>query len=136
MRKRLFIVGIRADLKISCKINDILDFDEYKTTQTLSDFMDKNFEKNVAYTIRCGGRQSPINDKHNWDGYMVDGIEYRLTIEDCLKLQGYDNSFVLMGSKKEQWNQVGNTIPTIFTELICKNINKYSNILSISFDTL
>jgi DNA (cytosine-5)-methyltransferase 1 len=125
MRKRLFIIGIRCDLDIKNQINNILDFEKYKKNISLSTFLGKNFEKEVAYTIRCGGKNSPIYDKHNWDGYIVDGQEYRLTIDDCLKLQGFDNSFKLKGTIKEQWKQLGNTIPTIFTEIIGNNINQF-----------
>ena len=91
--------------------------------------MKKKFEKKTAYTIRCGGKNSPINDKHNWDGYIVDGNEYRLTIEDCLKLQGFNANFVLNGTNKEKWKQLGNTIPTNFTKIIGKQINKYISLL-------
>jgi len=125
MRKRLIIVGIRNDDVNVKHIDKLLDFDEYKKETTLAEFLCKNFEKKTAYTIRCGGKNSPINDKHNWDGYIVDGKEYRLTKEDCLKLQGFDKDFKLCGNNKDQWKQLGNTIPTIFTEIIGLNINKY-----------
>jgi DNA (cytosine-5)-methyltransferase 1 len=124
MRKRLFIIGIRNDKNIK-NINNLLNLDEYKKESTLTDFFGKNFEKKTAYTIRCGGKNSPINDKHNWDGYIIDGKEYRLTKEDCLKLQGFNIEFKLCGNNKDQWKQLGNTIPTIFTEIIGLNINKY-----------
>jgi DNA (cytosine-5)-methyltransferase 1 len=127
MRKRLFIIGIKTDLELKNKINNILDFKEYEKQVSLSSYLGKNFEKDIAYTIRCGGKNSPINDKHNWDGYIVDGKEYRLTIEDCLKLQGFNSSFKLKGNIREQWKQLGNTIPTIFTEIIGRNINKFYN---------
>lgn len=125
MRKRLFIIAIRSDCILSTYIETIVNFDEYKKEVSLSNFLGKNFEKKTAYTIRCGGKKSPINDKHNWDGYIVDGREYRLTLDDCLKLQGFDVSFELKGPDKDKWKQLGNTIPTIFTEIIGKNINKY-----------
>ena len=125
MRKRLIIVALRNNAEIVNHINKILDFEEYKRDSTLSELLDKNFEKRIAYTIRCGGKNSPINDKHNWDGYIVDGKEYRLSKDDCLKLQGFDINFKLCGSNKDQWKQLGNTIPTIFTEMIGMNINKY-----------
>jgi len=125
MRKRLFIIGIRNDLELKNKMNDILDFKEYEKIVSLSAYLEKNFEKDIAYTIRCGGKNSPINDKHNWDGYIVDGREYRLTIQDCLKLQGFDHLFKLKGNVREQWKQLGNTIPTIFTKIIGTNINKF-----------
>ena len=127
MRKRLFIIGIRNDLELKNKIKHILDFKEYEKQVLLSTYLGKQFEKDIAYTIRCGGKKSPINDKHNWDGYIVDGKEYRLTIADCLKLQGFNNSFKLKGNVREQWKQLGNTIPTIFTEIIATNINKFYN---------
>jgi DNA (cytosine-5)-methyltransferase 1 len=117
-RKRLFIVGIRNDLKI----NNILKFKKIGT-KTLSEFFGKEFNKKIAYTIRCGGKKSPINDKHNWDGYVVDGKEYRLSIQDCLKLQGFEN-FELCGSKTEQFKLVGNTIPTNFTKLIAERLKE------------
>lgn len=129
MRKRLFIICIRNDLEIKSVIDEILNFDEYKKDITLSTFFNKNFKKDLAYTIRCGGKKSPINDRHNWDGYIVDDTEYRLTIEDCLKLQGFDNSFKLKGSNNEKWKQLGNTIPTIFTTIIGKNINKFIHLI-------
>ena len=92
---------------------------------TLSEFFGKNFEKDIAYTIRCGGKNSPIGDKHNWDGYIVDDEEYRLTKDDCKRLQGFDVDFKLCGNNKDQWKQLGNTIPTIFTEMIGSNLRKY-----------
>lgn len=125
MRKRLFIIGINKSSNIIKNIDKLFNLDEYKKDKTLTDFFNKKFEKKYAYTIRCGGRNSSINDKHNWDGYIVNDIEYRLTIKDCLKLQGFDENFKLYGNNKEQWKQLGNTIPTIFTEILASNINKY-----------
>ena len=125
MRKRLFIIGIKNNTDLVKNVDKILELDDYKKNITLSEFFDKKFKKDTAYTIRCGGRHSPINDRHNWDGYMVDGKEYRLTIDDCLKLQGFEPDFKLAGSNKEKWKQLGNTIPTVFTKIIGAQINKY-----------
>ena len=125
MRKRLIIVGVRNDTELIKHIDKLLDLDEYKKETTLTELLGKNFEKKTAYTIRCGGKNSPINDKHNWDGYIVDGKEYRLTKEDCLKIQGFSSEFKLCGNNKDQWKQLGNTIPTIFTEIIGLNLKKY-----------
>jgi len=127
MRKRLIILGVRTDIPLVKHLDQLLELDAYKQERTLSDLLGKNFEKTVAYTIRCGGRHSPIDDKHNWDGYRVDGKEYRLTKEDCLKIQGFPEEFTLCGTNAEQWRQLGNTIPTRFTEIIGKNIQKYLN---------
>jgi DNA (cytosine-5)-methyltransferase 1 len=125
MRKRLIILGVKNDTGLVKHIDKLLDFEEYKQEKTLSELLGKKFEKDIAYTIRCGGRNSPINDKHNWDGYIVDGKEYRLTKDDCLKIQGFNADFKLCGTSNEQWRQLGNTIPTRFTEIIGLNLNKY-----------
>jgi len=122
MRKRLIMVGVRTDMVKH--LDKLLDFEEYKQEKTLSELLGKPFDKKVAYTIRCGGRNSPIDDKHNWDGYLVNGEEYRLTKEDCLKIQGFED-FTLCGTNPEQWKQLGNTIPTRFTEIIGLNLKKY-----------
>jgi DNA (cytosine-5)-methyltransferase 1 len=117
MRKRILIVGVRNGNPAN-----ILDFGRFKCDVNLSEYLKKPFQKKTAYTIRCGGRRSPFESKHNWDGYIVDGKEYRLTLEDALKLQGFPDTFILQGSDTEKWRQLGNTIPTIFTKMIAENI--------------
>lgn len=124
MRKRLFIVGFK-----NIEVNDLDNFfelSEYEKNTTLTDYLGKNFKKDVAYTLRCGGKKSPIDDKHNWDGYWVDNKEYRLTIDDGLKLQGFIN-YDFVGNNNEKWKMLGNTIPTIFTEIIGKQLIKHTS---------
>jgi DNA (cytosine-5)-methyltransferase 1 len=122
MRKRLFIVCVQSNIVRTKRIilDDLLNIQKIPTP-TLSEYLGKSFEKKTAYTIRCGGRSSPINDKHNWDGYIVDGNEYRLTIDDCLKLQGFEN-FELQGSKTERYKLLGNTIPTNLTYVVATKL--------------
>ena len=115
MRKRLFMICVRNDIKHDV---DIFNLTEYEKEMTMKEYLGKNFEKKHAYTIRCGGARSPIKSKQNWDGYMVDGQEYRLTIPDAKKLQGFDDKFYLSDNNKNAWRYLGNTIPTRFTEII------------------
>ena len=119
-RKRLFMVAVQKD--ISEKMKNIFKLDKYKKEMSLSTFFNKKFEKTHAFTLRCGGRMSAIDNRHNWDGYIVDGNEYRLSIEDGKLLQGFEN-FTLEGSVQAQWKQLGNTIPTIFTKMIGEQIH-------------
>jgi DNA (cytosine-5)-methyltransferase 1 len=125
MRKRLIVVGVKKDCELVKHVDKLLDFEEYKHRITLSEFFNRKFEKECAYTIRCGGRHSPIHDKHNWDGYIVNGEEYRLTKEDCLRLQGFDVNFRLCGNNQNQWKQLGNTIPIIFTSMIGRMLKNH-----------
>jgi len=119
MRKRLFMVCVRNDIKHDV---DIFDLKEYEKEMTMSEYLGKNFQKKHAYTIRCGGSKSPITSKQNWDGYIVDGEEYRLTLDDAKKLQGFDENFYLSDSKKNAWRHLGNTIPTRFTEILAYKV--------------
>jgi DNA (cytosine-5)-methyltransferase 1 len=125
MRKRLFIVGFKnIDFN---NLENFFDLDEYKKTTTLTNYLGQNFKKDIAYTLRCGGKKSPIDDRHNWDGYWVDNKEYRITIDDGLKLQGFTN-YNLIGKESEKWKLLGNTIPTIFTEIIGKQLIKHTSL--------
>lgn len=133
MRKRLFIVGFHTSdtsdggiikESMKSKLSEFFELSDYENTTTLSDYIGMNFQKDTAYTLRCGGKNSPIHDRHNWDGYWVDNREYRLTIEDGLKLQGF-HDYDFIGKPHEKWKMLGNTIPTIFTEIIGKQILKY-----------
>lgn len=125
MRKRLFILATRKDIKTDV---DVFDLTEYEQKETLSNFLEKSFLKDEAYTIRCGGKSSGINDRHNWDTYHIlqggQKNEYKLTIKDALKLQGFDEDFQLCGNTTQMWKAVGNTIPTIFTEMMGRQILK------------
>ena len=122
MRKRLFIVGFRDGVvKDASQLDRFFDLESYKKTTALSQYLGKNFAKDTAYTLRCGGKRSPIDDRHNWDGYWVDGEEYRLTIDDGLKLQGFSD-YDFVGTQTEKWKMIGNTIPTIFTDIIGKQL--------------
>ena len=127
MRKRLFIVGFK-DINVN-DMDNFFELSEYEKNTTMKEYLGKNFVKDTAYTLRCGGKNSPIDDRHNWDGYWVDNKEYRLTIEDGLKLQGFNN-YDFVGKKNEKWKMLGNTIPTIFTEIIGKQIIKHTLIHS------
>jgi DNA (cytosine-5)-methyltransferase 1 len=115
-RKRLIILGVRKD--VPKRAVNVWDLSAYQSSVTLSEYLGRNYARKVAFTIRCGGRNSPINDRHNWDGYWVDGKETRLTIEDALRLQGFPDTFHLEGTQSEKWHQLGNTIPTVFTEVV------------------
>ena len=126
MRKRLFILGFKNVAVES--MDEFFNLAEYEHRTTLSDYLGRDFKKETAYTIRCGGRHSAIDDRHNWDGYWIrdgdDWREYRLTIEDALKLQGFKD-YNLQGNQSEKWKLLGNTIPTVFTEMIGKQISKF-----------
>ncbi len=130
MRRRVFIIGVRNNLKLVSVIDKLLKFNEYEKNVSLSEFFNKNFKRETAKTIRCGGYGTHITDSRNWREYYVDNKVYALTPKDCLRLQGFEPSFKLYGYKTEIYKQLGNTIPTIFTEMIGENIKKYISLIN------
>ena len=130
MRKRLLMFCVRKDL---VKENfDPFDLKHFEKDVSMKEYLNKNFEKRHAYTIRCGGQRSPIGGKHNWDGYIVDGEEYRLTLDDAKALQGFNKNFKLAAKNKDAWRHLGNTIPTIFTSMMASKVNEL--LMSNSYD--
>ena len=122
-RKRIFIICFRDMQHNTGILDDILKKNESKTT--LTEYLDNGlkFKRDTAFTIRCGGAHSPIKSKQNWDGYYLeDGTEYRLTIDDMKRLQGFPSSFKLIGTATEQQKLLGNTIPTNLTKIICEYV--------------
>lgn len=117
-RKRIYLIGFK---------NHQIEFnfpDPQKLTITMSDILHGHCNKDIGYTLRCGGRHSPLNDKHNWDGYLVDNKEYRLTIDDAKKMQGFPNNFVFPVSERQAMKQLGNSVSIPVVENIIKEILK------------
>ena len=105
MRKRLFVIGFKnVEIK---NVDEFFNLSEYEKNTSMKEYLGKNFKKKHAYTIRCGGKKSPIDDSHNWDGYWISNgtstdVEYRLTTDDALKLQGF-HTYQLVGKNTEKY---------------------------------
>ena len=73
--------------------------------------------RKIGFTLRCGGKQSPIEAKQNWDSYYVvrekDGVvePMRIEWEHGLKLQGFPARALPDGVKPAQgMKQLGNSV--------------------------
>lgn len=127
-RRRLFILCSR---KGEYDLKDVLNFSDHERV-TLTEYLPEigTFKRDYGFTLRCGGKASPINDRHNWDGYFIKQgeekkwKEWRLTVAVGLKLQGFPANFKMIGTSSQQWKRLGNTIPVIFTTLIGNAIQK------------
>ena len=122
-RKRIFLIASQYGKPSLSNIKSI-------PTPSLSTYLGKDFERTVAYTIRCGGRRSPIDDRHNWDGYWIKTEEgrkeYRLTIHDAVKLQGFPPTFRwATDCITKQWKMLGNTIPTCLSGAVAKVVDTH-----------
>ncbi len=117
IRKRLFIVGLRSDLKARFEFPP-----KIACEKTLSEIMGGETEREYGFTVRVGGRHSGINNKFNWDCYMVDGAPRYITPEECLQLQGFPADHFLAGSTSDKYRQVGNSVPTTVIREIGKSL--------------
>lgn len=103
-RPRLFMVGFKDK-------NTIFEPPpKRKLTMNMSKVMGGTVDREIGFTLRVGGRTSPINDRRNWDGYRVDGEVRRLTPREGLKMQGFPSSFNFPVSDIAAMKQLGNSV--------------------------
>lgn len=48
-----------------------------------------------------------------------------LRIEEIMRIQTFDDNYILCGDFKDQWRQVGNAVPALLAETIAKQLIKY-----------
>ena len=103
-RPRLFMVGFKEhDSEFEFPKKRKLKF-------TMSDVMKGEVNREIGYTLRVGGKRSPIDDRRNWDGYIVNGEVRRLTPSEGKKMQGFPASFKFPVSDSEALKQLGNSV--------------------------
>jgi DNA (cytosine-5)-methyltransferase 1 len=115
-RPRVFIVGFHEEVSAARKI-----FEKPKAmelSQTMSDIFGgevTNLDGNarlIGYTLRVGGKSSPITDRRNWDGYIVNGELRRLGPREGIKMQGFPKTFAFPKelSHADKMKQLGNSV--------------------------
>ena len=119
-RPRLFMVGIRKDLK------DTFSFPEpIELTKTMSDIFDgKKCNREIGFTLRVGGRGSNINDRRNWDSYLVDGEVVRIGPKEGKRLQGFPDSFEFPVCESQAMKQLGNSVAVPAVEATVREIKR------------
>ncbi len=106
-RPRLYIVGFR---------NDIPHKKEFKFPNpiplafTMSDVFNKKCNKDIGYTLRVGGKGSGINDRRNWDAYLVDGKVHYITPIDGKKMMGFPEDYTFPVTDAQALKQLGNSV--------------------------
>lgn len=66
--------------------------------------------KEIGFTLRVGGKSSPITDRRNWDGYIVDGKERRIGPKEGKRMQGFPDDFEFPVSNSAAMKQLGNSV--------------------------
>jgi DNA (cytosine-5)-methyltransferase 1 len=103
-RPRIFIVGFldhRAEFHLPLR---------RELGLTMSDVMGGVVNRDIGFTLRVGGKSSAIDDRRNWDGYLVNGEVRRLTPEEGKKMQGFPPDFIFPVSRTDAMKQLGNSV--------------------------
>ena len=117
-RKRVYIVGHRgSDINYEWP-------DECPLRYTLNNVMGGVCTRDHSYTLRVGGRGSGINNRHNWDSYMVDGEVVVLNEEQICLLQGFPVNFYneVDVSKTAKFAQMGNAMTVDVVGAVMANL--------------
>jgi len=119
-RPRLFMVGFQ-DPSIEFKSPK-----KRKLKFTMSDVMKGHVDREIGFTLRVGGKKSPISDRRNWDGYIVDGEVRRLSPNEGKKMQGFPLTFKFPVSDSEALKQLGNSVAVTavqdYAQVIIQNL--------------
>jgi DNA (cytosine-5)-methyltransferase 1 len=88
----------------------------------MSDVWGGKCTRDIGFTIRVGGRGSPITDRRNWDNYSVDGQLKKLSYIEAKKMQGFPNHFEFPVSATQAIKQLGNSVAIDAVQIVAKNI--------------
>lgn len=125
-RPRAFIIGFRDE-------NFMKSFSFPNPTKlrfTMSDVWKGNCSRDIGFTLRVGGRGSKIDDRRNWDSYLVDGEVKRLTPIEGKMMQGFPSDFILPKSYTQAMKQLGNSVAIDAVEAVGHSMIKHMNLLN------
>jgi len=106
-RPRIFIVGFRKE--DNYPMNFVFP-DPMPLRFTMDDVWGGKCSRQIGFTLRVGGRSSSINDRRNWDSYLVDGEIRQLGPQQGLRMMGFPPSFKLPSSKVASMKLLGNSV--------------------------
>ena len=126
LRPRTFMIGFRDEGLLQG-----FNFPPKTPLQfTMSDVWGGECSREVGFTIRVGGRGSNIDDRRNWDSYLVDNEVKRLSFKEAQKMQGFPDNFHFPVSNTQAMKQLGNSVAIDAIKAVGNNAIKYMNNLS------
>jgi len=129
-RPRVFMVGFRGDMP---EMPKFLFPQPTPLIMTMSDVWAGSCSREVGFTLRVGGKGSGINDRRNWDAYMVDGEERTLSPQQGLRMMGFPEDFKFSVSKTQAMKQLGNSVAVNAVKATAEKIVDYLEVNSHLF---
>ncbi|CAA6805343.1 MAG: DNA-cytosine methyltransferase (EC [uncultured Sulfurovum sp.] len=123
LRPRAFMIGFRDEEllqgfnfppKIPLKFN-------------MSDVWGGECSREIGFTVRVGGRGSKIDDRRNWDAYLVNGEVRRLSFKEAQKIQGFPDDYHFPVSATQAMKQLGNSVAIDAVKCVGHNLIEYMN---------
>lgn len=106
LRPRTFMIGFRDE-----EILSNFSFPpKIPLKFKMSDVWGGECSREIGFTLRVGGRGSGIDDRRNWDAYLVDGKVKKLMPEQAKKMQGFPEDFVFPVPDTQAMKQLGNSV--------------------------
>jgi DNA (cytosine-5)-methyltransferase 1 len=115
-RPRLFMVGFK-DQSIQFVFPEPVPL-----KKTMSDIFNGDCSRKIGFTLRVGGKGSSIDDRRNWDSYLVNGVVRRIGVEEGKALQGFPPEFEFVVSQTQAMKQLGNSVAVPAIEAVAKEI--------------
>lgn len=105
-RPRVFIIGFKDP-----DANFVFP-EKRELKLTMSDVLGGKVDRDIGFTLRVGGKSSPIDDRRNWDGYRVNGRVRRLTPDEAKRMNGFPARFRFPKEVpvSEAMKQLGNSV--------------------------
>jgi DNA (cytosine-5)-methyltransferase 1 len=87
-------------------------------------------ERKIGFTLRVGGGRSPITDRRNWDGYIINNKVVRINSKQGLDMMGFPKSFKMPVSENQAMKQLGNSVAVNVVKAIGKEIESHLSLYS------
>ena len=119
-RPRVFIIGFRDESTAA----QFTPPEKKELTASLKDILGPEVNRDIAYTLRVGGRGSGVTDRRNWDCYQVGERVVRIEKEEGIKIQGFPDwfSFPETVANSQAMKQLGNSVAVPAIEAYSKAI--------------
>ena len=118
LRPRVFIIGFRDE-----GLMRSFNFPAHKPLKfTMSDVWGGKCSRDIGFTLRVGGRGSDIDDRRNWDAYLVDNVVRKLSYVEARKMQGFPDDFHFPVSDTQAVKQLGNSVAVDAVEAVGRNV--------------
>ncbi len=121
-RPRIYMVGFDKKYKFPEKFAFPTPI---PLTTNMSEIWGGVCNRDIGYTLRVGGKSSGLNDRRNWDVYLVDGEERTLGPEQGKKMMGFPADFELPVSRTQAMKQLGNSVAVNVVKAIAVTMVNY-----------